>query len=86
MEIEKHGDVTIDFSAYGGTRKHLKIPLHQSARQLIEELSEIYGFSAQQNELQLQSFKALLSEQFIAGSQTLLEKNVKTGEILIIVK
>lgn len=84
--MEKHGNVTIDFSVYGGNRKHVRIPLHQEVRILIDELAEIYGFVEIQKKVQYQSFKALISEQFIQGSQTLLQANIKDGEILVIQK
>lgn len=84
--MEKHGNVTIDFRSYGGDRKDVRIPFHLTMRELIEELSEIYGYSEIQKKEQYQSCKALISEQFITGKQTLLETNVKEGEILEIIK
>lgn len=84
--MEKHGNVTVDFSIYGGDKKHVRVPFHQEARVLIEELAEIYGFADEQKQGQYQSFKALITEQFIQGSQTLLQANIKDGEILIIQK
>lgn len=84
--MEKHGNVTIDFSVMGGGRKHVRIPFHQETRVLIDELAQIYGFEKAQQTGQYQSFKALITEQFIQGSQTLLEANIKDGEILVIQK
>lgn len=84
--MEKHGNVTIDFSNYGGSRVDIRVPFHLNSRSLINELVNIYGFSSLQKELQFQSFKAIISEQFISGKQTLLDANVKDGEILVIIK
>lgn len=84
--MEHHGNVTIDFSIFGGGLKHVRVPFHQTARLLIEELAEIYGYSEQQKIGQYQSFKALITEQFIQGGQTLIDVNIKDGEILIIQK
>lgn len=84
--MEKHGNITIDFSSYGGNRVDLKIPFHMKTRDLINELSSIYGYSELQDELQLQSFKALLSNKFISNKETLLDANIKNGEILLIIK
>lgn len=84
--MERHGNVTIDFSVFGGGVKHVRIPFHQTVRVLIEELTDIYGYQEMQKIGQYQSFKALITEQFIQGSQTLLEANIKDGEILVIQK
>lgn len=84
--MEKHGNVTIDFGIYGGARVDLRVPFHLNTRSLINELASIYGFEDVQKDLQFQSFKAIVSEQFISGKQTLLEANIKDGEILVIIK
>lgn len=84
--MERHGDVTVDFSVFGGGMKHVRIPFHQTVRVLIEELAIIYGFEEDQKSGRYQSFKALITEQFISGNQTLLDVNIKDGEILIIQK
>lgn len=84
--MERHGNVTVDFSVLGGGIKHVRIPFHQTTRVLIDELAEIYGLKDAQRIGQYQSFKALITEQFIQGSETLLDANIKDGEILVIQK
>jgi len=84
--MEKHGNVTIDFANYGGKKIDMKLPFHLQTRELINELVEIYGFTEIQEELQLQSFKAQIREKFISGKETLLEANIKDGEVLLIIK
>lgn len=84
--MEKHGNVTIDFVNYQGGKLDLRVPFHMNVRSLIEELASIYGYEEKQSKMQFQSFKAIISEQFISGKQTLLEANVKEGEILVIIK
>lgn len=84
--MEKHGNVTIDFKNFGGPRIDMRVPFHLNARSLINELASIYGYGELQVDLQLQSFKTVISEQFISGKETLIDAGVRDGEILIIIK
>lgn len=84
--MERHGNVTIDFSILGGGIKHVRVPFHQTTRLLIKALAEIYSLEEAQEQGQYQSFKALLSAQLIQGNQTLNDANIKDGEILIVQK
>lgn len=84
--MEKHANVTIDFTSYGIGKKDVRIPLHMKTKDLIQELCEIYQLQTLHKNLEFQSFKALISEQFISGMQTLLEANIKDGEILVLIR
>lgn len=84
--MEKHGNVTIDFVNYGFKKVDVRIPFHMTAKDLINELCELYGLESKQRELEYQSFKAVISEQFVSGKQTLLDANIKDGEILIVIR
>jgi uncharacterized ubiquitin-like protein YukD len=84
--MEKHGNVSIDFSNYGGKIVNMRVPFHQTCRELINDLVEIHNYESLQDKLQLQSFKALIGKKFISGRESLIDANIKDGEILVIIK
>jgi uncharacterized ubiquitin-like protein YukD len=84
--MEKYGNISIDFKNFGGEVENLRIPLHQSSKLIIDELVDIYNYELIQEKKQLYSFKARLSKKYISKNKTLLEENIKDGELLEIVK
>ncbi len=84
--MEKHGNITIDFSIYGIAKQDLRIPFHMPVKDIIADLVEIFGLQELQEQLHCQSFRAQISQKFIPGSKTLLEENIKEGEVLTILK
>jgi uncharacterized ubiquitin-like protein YukD len=84
--MEKHGIVSIDFSNLGGKVIEMKIPFHLSSSSLINDLVDSYNLEVNQDNLQLQSFKALLNDKIVTNEETLIDAGIEDGEILVIVK
>ena len=86
LVMQKHRNITIDFTNFDGIIVDVRIPLHLTSEELITELVRLYGYEKIQANLQLKSFKSLLNGNIISSGDTLIEANVKNGDILKVIK
>jgi len=76
-----HIDITLDLQMHGGKRHDLRIPVHQTTCQLLENLADTLTLD---DAIRFSALKITTKELTLAGDDRLADYPVTDGDILLV--
>ncbi|MGC4376901.1 EsaB/YukD family protein [Fictibacillus sp. Mic-4] len=82
MPAETHINVTVDFSKWDGDQYDLRIPVHQTVKQLLGNITETLNLSLSKESLF--AVKVPAKDLLLTDDDRLIDYPVTNGDILIV--